>query len=162
MIVKVYVFLNSEGNTTEILSEALNFAKLVSNIDIEWAFVGGVAVGIYGFIRATEDIDILIRPDDLSKLDPILEQNGFIINKKPVHFKDGFSLYRRIKVIDDEYFILDVMTAPENFLDLLKNRQAGMINGYKVFVITKADLIRMKHLSGRLKDQMDIEELEKI
>jgi len=146
----------------DILNEALNFAKLMNDADFEWAFVGGVAVGIHGFIRATEDIDILINIDDLSKLDIILQKNGFLINKQPIKFKDGFALYRRFKIIGDEHFILDLMIAPDSFSELLQNRQAGSIDGYKVFVVTKQDLIRMKNGTGRIKDKMDAEELEKL
>ena len=146
----------------DILNEALNFAKLMDAADIEWAFVGGVAVGIHGFIRATEDIDILINIDDLSKLDIILQKNGFLINKQPINFKNGFTLYRRVKIIDDAHFILDLMIPPDDFSELLQNRQTGFIDGYKVFVVTKQDLIRMKSGTGREKDKMDAKELERL
>ena len=146
----------------DILTEAVNIAKLLEKADIEWAFVGGVAVGIHGFIRATEDIDIVINQQDLSKLDQLLEKCEFIINKDPITFKDGFMLYRRVKLIGDEYFMLDVMLPPENFSGLLKNRQEGTISGIKVFVAARQDLIKMKKGTGRNKDKIDADELEKI
>lgn len=140
----------------DILNEAMSLAKLLGSSDIEWAFVGGVAVGIHGFVRATEDIDIVVNPKDLEKLDGLLKRNGFIINKKPIQFSDGFKLYRRIKVFGKDFFMLDVMIPPDDFQKMLLDRQEGLIAGVKVYVVSKAELIRMKKGAGRAKDQMDI------
>ena len=144
-----------------IINEAISLSKLLGDSNIKWAFVGGVAVGIHGYIRATEDIDIIIEPKHLGKLDAILKDHGYIINNDSIDFKDGYMLFRRVKIIGEEYFILDVLVPPENYVNILKNRIEGLIDGIKVFVISKNDLIRMKRQSGRKIDIIDIEELEK-
>ena len=144
----------------DILSEALKISKLLAKANLKWTFVGGVAVGIHGLIRATEDIDIVINPNDLKKLDALLIKNNFVINPQPMKFKDGFVLHRRVKIVGKEYFVLDIMIPPDNFPELLKNRQAGLISGTKVYVAAKPDLIRMKRGTGRLKDRLDAENLE--
>ena len=144
-----------------IINEAMFLSKLLGKSNINWAFVGGVAVGIHGYIRATEDIDIIIDPDDLRKLDQLLKDHGYIIHKSSINFKDGFKLFRRVKIVEDEYFILDVLIPPEDFNHLLKNRIEGYVDDVKVYVITKKDLIKLKKQSGRKIDLIDIEEMEK-
>jgi hypothetical protein len=42
------------------------FLKLLRSLgarDVEYILVGGVALGVHGLVRATEDIDLFIRPD---------------------------------------------------------------------------------------------------
>ncbi|NOY74959.1 MAG: nucleotidyltransferase family protein [Kiritimatiellaeota bacterium] len=146
----------------DILNEAIGLAALLGSSDIEWAFVGGVAVGIHGFVRATEDIDIVINRSDLESLDELLRKHGFIINKDSLRFSDGFELYPRIKVIGKDFFKLDVMIPPENFKEILLNRQEGFVSGIRVYVVSKSDLIRMKKGTGRSKDKMDVSALTNV
>ncbi len=146
----------------DILREAISLSRLLSESGIEWAFVGGVAVGIHGYIRATEDIDIVIKEEDLPKLDELLAQEDYIANPVPVEFSDGFVLYRRVKVRGNDFFTLDVLIPPADFSDLLDKREQGTVSGLKIFVARKEDLIEMKKSAGRRKDIVDIEELEKL
>ena len=55
-----------DNQNLNILEEAVNLAKTLDRSNIKWAFIGGVAVGIHGYIRATEDIDIIIAPERFS------------------------------------------------------------------------------------------------
>ena len=146
----------------EILKEALKLSRLLSESDIEWAFVGGVAVGIHGYIRATEDIDIVIDKADLPKLDELLVNEDYIINDQSINFSDGFVLYRRVKVVGNDFFSLDVLIPPAEFVGLLKNREQGSLSGLKIYVAGKDDLIRMKKGAGRDIDLVDVKELEKL
>lgn len=144
----------------DIVSEALALGKLLSDSGIRWAFAGGIAVGIHGYIRATEDVDIVIDPRFLERLDDILKESGYIIGKDPIPFKDGFSVYRRVKIEGNDYFVLDVMIPPPGFDSLLENRVEGSIDGFPVFAVSRRDLIEMKKLAGRSKDLADVAELE--
>jgi predicted nucleotidyltransferase len=150
-----------DNNTIDILQEALTLGKLLAASGIAWAFAGGIAVGIHGYIRATEDVDIVIDPQCLDKLDRVLKENDYIIGKDPIPFKDGFSVHRRVKIAGSDYFVLDVMIPPPGFNSLLDNRVEGRIDGFPVYVVSRQDLIEMKKLAGRSKDLADIAELEK-
>ncbi len=152
--------MNTEGGF-DILKEALALARILSESGVNWAFAGGVALGIHGYIRATEDIDIVIDPQGIERLDSILKQHGFIISKSTIPFKDGFTVHRRVKITGNDYFVLDVMIPPPGFASLLDNRVEGRVEGFPVFVVTREDLIRMKRLAGRDRDLADIAELEK-
>ena len=143
----------------DIIREALEISKLLGKSKLRWAFAGGVAVGIHGYIRATEDIDIILEEKDVGKLDILLGEKGYILHKNPIRFQDGFQLFRRVKIIDEEYFMLDILSPPENYGHLLDNRQAGFIQDAEVFVLSKTDLIKMKRATGRKIDLADVEHL---
>ena len=44
---------------------------------IDYAVCGGLAMAIHGFVRATLDIDILIREEDLAEVEQLAEEVGF-------------------------------------------------------------------------------------
>ncbi len=150
-----------QDNEIDIVKEAVAISKLLAASGIKWPCVGAQAVGIYGYIRATEDVDIVISPDDLEKLDLLLKEKGFIIHKDSIDFKDGFKLFRRVKIVGSEYFVLDILIPSDNFSQLLENRLEGLIEDATVYVISKQDLVSMKRISGRDQDMVDIAELEK-
>lgn len=146
--------------TLDILKEASQLSEALNAAKIDWAFVGGIAVGIYGFIRATEDIDIIVKEHDLQEIDRILEKNGFVINESPLVFQDGFKCFRRLKFDNnDSFFILDILVHPEFSETYLRNKIEGGISSTKSFVISKKDLIEMKLKANRPKDRIDIESL---
>ena len=99
----------------EIFEEALNISRILSESNIRWTFAGGIAVGIHGYIRATEVIDIVIDKNDLRELDQKLEHAGFIINQEPIQFKDGFTAFRRMKIVGKDYMVLDILIPPDNW-----------------------------------------------
>ena len=147
--------------TIDILKEASKIAEELNTAHIEWAFVGGIAVGIYGFVRATEDIDIIIKESDLIEIDKILEKNGFLINESPNIFLDGFKCFRRLKFDqDNSFFMLDILVHSELSEKYLKNKIEGKISTIKSYVISKNDLIAMKQKANRPKDHIDIESLK--
>lgn len=85
-----------------ILEEATKIADLFKQKNIEWAFVGGIAVGIHGYIRATDDMDIIIHEKDLPDIDGLLTQEGYLINESPISFSDGYRCFRRLKFLKME------------------------------------------------------------
>lgn len=50
-----------ETISTEIGIEAgLTLAEIAEKENIAWAFAGGIAMHIYGYVRATTDVDVLL------------------------------------------------------------------------------------------------------
>ena len=92
----------------------------------------------------------------------MLVNEDYIINDQSIDFSDGFVLYRRVKVVGNDFFSLDVLIPPAEFVGLLKNREQGSLSGLKIYVAGKDDLIRMKKSAGRDIDLVDIKELEKL
>jgi hypothetical protein len=55
------------------------FLKSLNSNNVEYLLIGGYAVGIYGHIRATNDLDVWVNvsPENASRIDRALRQFGF-------------------------------------------------------------------------------------
>jgi hypothetical protein len=60
-----------------VASTAEKVAKKMSQHNIRYAIIGGFALNIHGYKRHTEDIDVLIHSDDLSKFMDKVVYSGF-------------------------------------------------------------------------------------
>jgi len=59
-----------------ILEIAREISQLLRDHRIDGAIIGGVAVGLHGRVRATEDVDVFVATDSL-RVSEILKQVGF-------------------------------------------------------------------------------------
>jgi hypothetical protein len=122
--------------------------------------VGGWAVGLYGYPRATKDIDFLIAVDqkNLRKLKkalfefhaPTIEMEHF---KKPGNF---FRMGRspiQIDIITDASGI--------KIKECYERRMIINVEGTEIAVISRDDLIKNKRATGRTQDLADAQTLEK-
>ena len=142
------------------------FEKLLVDLakaGVDFAVVGGVAVSLNGFVRATDDVDIIVseKPENIAKL---LEQlrnwgEGWARELKLDEFvpQEG-----SIRV--SEEFDLDVFTrmrgkSLEDFRPGLKYLK---IDSVRIPYISPEDLIWLKQQSSREKDQMDVFALKEI
>ena len=127
---------------------------------VEYAVVGGVAVNAHGYTRATNDLDVFIRPT---------EENA----------SAAFSALRALGVPLDGFEPSDLLDDEENLrfgpeedhVDILasigempfdqvwQNRIETDVEGLSIPFISKADLIENKRQVGRLRDLADAEEL---
>jgi len=58
---------------------------------VDYALCGGVALAIHGVPRATQDIDLLVRPEDLSRLREVARMCGFVFESFPMDFASGIT-----------------------------------------------------------------------
>lgn len=126
----------------------------------EFVVVGGVAVNFHGYVRATYDLDIFIRPRlsnaeaAFRALDIIgapldgLEASDLLDDE--VHFRFGTA---------EEH--IDILTSigEMGFDEVWADRVEVEIVGLKIPFISKSKLIENKRQVGRLRDLVDIEEL---
>lgn len=119
-------------------------------------------MAIHGFVRATVDIDILIRPESLEKAYEIAETKGFDIRGPDVSFKERAVEIRRVSKIDDsgEVLSLDFLLVTPQTEDVWQTREEIDFLGNKLSVVSREGLIKMKRLAGRPQDLADIERLE--
>ena len=59
------------------------FLKSLNSNDVEYLLIGGYAVGIYGHIRTTNDLDIWVNisPENAAKIERALRGFGFAAEK---------------------------------------------------------------------------------
>ena len=76
---------------------------------VDYALCGGVALAIHGVPRATQDIDLLVRPEDLARLREIARTCGFVLESFPMDFASGITIQRFTKLIDGHPLMLDAL-----------------------------------------------------
>ncbi|MFT3744461.1 MAG: hypothetical protein QM785_09200 [Pyrinomonadaceae bacterium] len=103
-----------------LLAEFKNIVDAFEAGGLEYAVCGGVALTIQGFPRATMDIDLLIREQQLEKALEIAAQNGFNIRGLDISFKDPAVEIRRVsKIIEDAILCLDLLLVIDEIADVL-------------------------------------------
>lgn len=142
------------------------FEKLLVDLrrtGVEFILVGGMAVALAGYVRATEDVDILIRVDEenvvqlLSCLERFEESVADELHPEDFALEEG-----AIRVVGD--FPLDVFTvmSGNKYGDLLPLTDKHGIEGTTVTYLNAEGLIKLKSESLRAKDQLDVRVLEEI
>src|SRR5688500_9453682 len=139
------------------------FEKLLVDLarsGVDFAVVGGVAVSLNGFVRATDDLDILVNEsrENIQRLLDALAKwgEGFARELKVEEFvpQEG-----SIRVMED--FDLDIFTRMRGkSLDDFKPRLGYLeTNGVRIAYLAAEDLILLKQTSWREKDQIDVNTL---
>jgi predicted nucleotidyltransferase len=135
------------------------FAALNSG-NVEYLVVGGVAVNAYGYIRSTQDLDIFIRPtvENAQRAFAALQALGLDL---PGDASDLLVDYENLRfgTRPDQVDLLNSI-GEMPFEWVWRNRELVTIDGVEVPFISKADLIENKLQVGRLRDLVDVEELQ--
>lgn len=140
------------------------FAEIIQHIEqekIRYALVGGVAMAFYAEPRFTQDIDMLLEPNDFEKARRVLEQNGYIEAAEPWTFKSTpLTLRRFFKAIGSEHMMIDLLVAGDKkHLAIIENALIAQGEHGIVHVAEKTDIIWLKRQRNSLQDQADIERL---
>jgi predicted nucleotidyltransferase len=127
---------------------------------VKFIVVGGYALGAYTEPRATKDLDIFIRSDEINSealYRALAEFGAPLQHFTPADFRDG-SCFQigsppgRVDILQQ----IDGITFDEAW----KNRVEANIEGeIRVAVISREDLIRNKLASGREQDLLDVKKL---
>jgi hypothetical protein len=147
-------------------SQIIEIWKFFSIHKVKYLTIGGFAVNIHGYGRNTGDIDIFIEDtiENRENLRIALKNAGIgdYENIKTMQFIPGWT---DISLNFD--LRLDIMTSVKGlenntFEQLLEKAYITEINDVPVYFLDYDNLIKAKKATNRLKDQLDIEELEKI
>jgi hypothetical protein len=144
---------------------------------VKYVLVGGIAFNLLGGYRNTLDMDIVVEMADknLFKIVKILKKAGYHV-KQPVdplliadkktredwiknkHLK-AFNFYKS----ERSYEEVDIIIAsPVGFREAKKDALKVRVGRLLLPVISRKNFIKMKKVSGRDKDMMDIKELNMI
>ncbi|MFN6139544.1 MAG: hypothetical protein ACK480_13730 [Planctomycetota bacterium] len=140
----------------------LRLRKVVSILEstsIPFAVVGGNAVRVWvaqvdpGAVRATNDVDILIRPEDLEHLKLIMAENGYLYRKAA-----GLDMFLEGKEDSVRYAIHIVlanrMVKQDDFETNPDVEPTEYGDGIRILPLER--LVRMKLNSFRLKDRVHV------
>ena len=149
-----------------MLQEILNIWKKLNENNVRYLTIGGLAVNIYGYIRNTGDIDILIEDTIENRRNLRLAFAAIGIGDfksiETMQFVAGFTDFTISYGLK-----LDVMTAvkgleDESFEMLLNQATIVTLNEISIYFLDYNSLIKAKKATNRPKDILDIEELGKL
>ncbi|SPD71796.1 conserved hypothetical protein [uncultured Desulfobacterium sp.] len=144
---------------------------------VRYLVIGGIAVNIHGYPRATGDLDIMIslERDNINEFITLVKDLGFSprIPVKIEEFGDPekvemWKKEKQLKVFSvynpqNEFEHIDVMV--ENYIDFdsaYSRREVVSARGIDIPVMDIDDLIELKRIAGRKRDEIDIKALQKI
>jgi hypothetical protein len=149
----------------------------LSQHNVDFVLVGGMAVQLHGYMRMTYDIDLVLAMNDenLNRFINVAKNLGFspVIPVAIESLKDADQIERWYREKGMLAFalreptlagsVIDVLIRPEvSFDNLLVDAVDGELFGRKIKVASIDHLLIMKRIANRPKDQLDIIALEKI
>lgn len=134
------------------------FLKLLNSTGVEYLLVGGYAVGIHGYIRATNDLDIWVNstPENARRVQTALRDFGFAAAEADLFVTPGNVVRMGVPPLR-----LEILTSASGvaFDSCYAEREVVNIDGLMVPVISLARLRQNKAAAGRAKDLADLENL---
>jgi len=148
---------------------ALNPAGLLGTLsacDVDFVVIGALAVGAHSEVRATGDVDVMVPiGDEANKraLQNALEQLGAVLLSSEHGGVDPAAgdPYPTV-MFRTRYGKLDILYRPDGSDSYPKVKQRSLeakINGQRVHIAGKDDLVRMKLAAGRTDDFRDVANL---
>ena len=135
--------------------------KCLNRAGVDYMLVGGWAVNMYGYIRATVDLDIwiLADADNARKVYTAVAEFGAPVSEmKPEEFAE-YGMIFQIGVAPCRVDIISKISGV-SYADAATRAVPKVIDGVPVRIISLDDLIENKKASGRAKDLADVEVLE--
>lgn len=146
--------------------DLLEFWATLNRHGVKYIMVGGFAVNMNGFIRATKDTDLWLQ-DSVENRKNFREAYaelgyGDFPSLETMQFVHGWTQFYLAQGI-----ILDIMTGMKgledvSFEECYEQAQIADLEGVKVPFLHINHLLANKKAVGRPKDQIDVLELEKI
>lgn len=139
---------------------------LLTEAKIKFIVVGGAAVTFQGYVRLTEDIDILIAntSENVASLLAILEGygEGYARELTLADFTDQEGAIRIVE--ETEQMQIDIFTrmTGRTYADVLSDADTFAIQNHQISVASKRSLIGWKINSHREKDRLDAQALQEL
>lgn len=147
----------------DLKRELLEIVHLFNTEGIEYAICGGIAVSIHGYPRSTQDIDILVKAEDLERILVQVEKAGFTLSAGIIPFDIGKKTERRVfrisKVYGEDLLTLDLILVSPFLEDVWDLRERYQLGGSEIQVVSRTGLKKMKKAAGRPQDLADLHEL---
>lgn len=148
-----------------ITEEQKRFLLLLLKHEVDFIIIGGVSVIYHGYVRTTGDLDIWMHPsnENKKKLIPAIRAAG--ISEESLTILESKDFTKAIAFHFNQ---------PPNRIEMLTHinglhfHEARLhceymeLENQKIPILAYDDLITNKLMTGRLKDQADVEELQKI
>lgn len=143
--------------------------KQLNAAEVRYVLVGGLALGAWGYVRGTDDLDVVPDPsaDNLDRLRQALEDlDGRVLVGDQVLATSAIATFLRagdrtlVRTSLGEVDVLQGLPQIPSYEDLTSTAADVEIEGVSVKVCSLADLRAMKRASARGQDRVDLEALE--
>jgi predicted nucleotidyltransferase len=145
----------------ELPNDFREFLQLLNTNEVRYLLIGGFAVGLYGYPRTTNEIDIFVASDEENarRLVKALKELAFPAESLSIElFTDPNSVVA-MGVAPVKVELLNFASGLE-FEKAYENRATGNLGGIEISLISLEDLKINKKASGRHKDLDDLEHLD--
>jgi len=129
--------------------------RLIKAVKIDYLIIGGIAIGVWGEPRLTEDIDfiIFISKRDIREILNKARNLGFVFDEKSI--LGDVKNTGVFKIFYNDYHLDFLIASTDLEKSALKRRVGVKIFGEEVYVPSKEDLLLLKVIAGREKDLLD-------
>ena len=146
----------------DLFDETMGLLAELERHGVPYAVAGALALAIHGVPRATTDIDLLVRRDDVEATLEVARARGFRVQALPMRFSDGLEIRRSSKVDATVMLTLDLLLVNENLEPVWASRERVATERGDVWVVSRQGLIEMKAWAGREQDLADIRRLREL
>jgi hypothetical protein len=146
--------------------------RRLSEADVEFVLVGGLAVNAWGVVRGTKDVDIVVAPDaeNLKRVAEVAVETHGHVQTGESFPSTAFSIAAQLAsgdrvAIETEIGLLDVVQGLDGVPPYEELRASAVdteILGVEVSVCSIDALRQMKRAAGRPRDHVDLEDLDSI
>ncbi|NBV85480.1 MAG: hypothetical protein EBS01_04285 [Verrucomicrobia bacterium] len=139
---------------------------LLAESGVRFVVVGGVAVTLHGYVRLTEDVDLLVSAEvgNLECLLAALKQfgEGYASELQLSDFDDSEGAIRIVEETESCHVDLFTWMSGRRYEDVIVDAEIFDLNGLGVRYASKDALIAWKEKSLRDKDRLDAQALRRL
>lgn len=139
---------------------------LLADSSVRFVVVGGVAVTLNGYVRLTEDVDILLEPSR-SNIERFLAAmsgygEGFARELSCEDFADEEGAIRIVEEVEQCQVDAFTRMGGQHYSDLLSDAETFRMGTRDILYASRPALIRLKERSVREKDRLDVMALRRL
>jgi hypothetical protein len=149
----------------DLLEELTSLLRQLDEERIGYALCGGLAMAVYGFPRATLDIDLMVEPESLESVKALAKDLGYSVDVGLLESKGGaIRIYRLTKVatVAADALVLDLLLVTPQLREVWDARRRLEWEEGTLSVVSPQGLITLKSMRHSGQDQDDIEHLKSV
>jgi hypothetical protein len=147
----------------DLYVEFFALTDALTEVDVPYAVCGGIAVAFHGYPRFTHDIDLLILPEDEHRVLAVAATRQFLFQGRRIPIDSNgvtdWEIARFSKIIGQELLPLDLLLVGPSIQSVWDSRGWVELEGRRIPFVSRAGLKRLKEISGRRQDLLDLEKL---
>ena len=145
----------------DLYEELRALATAFDAAGVEFALCGGLALAVHGHPRATKDIDLVVRREQVALAKNVARASGFVLSALPMKFANsGIEIERVSKIVGSDVLMLDLLIVNEALTPVWESRRRLPWGAGELPVVSREALISMKLAAGRPQDLADLAKLQ--